>query len=120
MAAIHAFGPFRLDAEAEILFKGAEPVPLGRRAVALLRALVVRRIGLKAHQLEPELAGLDFTAVHQGDLLLAPIFAHMGPDHPSHVAAFLAEVLGGPATYSERHGGHPHMIQRHLTGRGVG
>jgi len=28
--------------------------------------------------------------------------------------AFLAEVLGGPATYSERHGGHPHMIQRHL------
>jgi TolB-like protein/tetratricopeptide (TPR) repeat protein len=43
MAAILAFGPFRLDAEAEILFKGAEPVPLGRRAVALLRALVVRQ-----------------------------------------------------------------------------
>jgi len=43
MAAIHAFGPFRLDAEAQILFKGAEPVPLGRRAVALLLALVVRQ-----------------------------------------------------------------------------
>src|SRR5882672_8742459 len=43
MAAILAFGPFRLDAEAEILFKGTEPVPLGRRAVALLRALVVRQ-----------------------------------------------------------------------------
>jgi TolB-like protein/tetratricopeptide (TPR) repeat protein len=43
MAAIHVFGPFRLDAEAEILFKGAEPVPLGRRAVALLHALVVRQ-----------------------------------------------------------------------------
>jgi TolB-like protein/tetratricopeptide (TPR) repeat protein len=42
MAAIHAFGPFRLDAEAEILFKGTEPVPLGRRAVALLLALVAR------------------------------------------------------------------------------
>jgi TolB-like protein len=43
MAAIHAFGPFRLDAEAEILFKGAEPVPIGRRAVALLLALVARQ-----------------------------------------------------------------------------
>jgi hemoglobin len=48
------------------------------------------------------------------DSLLAPIFAQMGADHPSHVAAFLAEVLGGPPAYSEQQGGHPHMIQRHL------
>ncbi|HEV8393224.1 MAG TPA: group II truncated hemoglobin [Vicinamibacterales bacterium] len=48
------------------------------------------------------------------DSLLAPIFAHMGADHPAHVAAFLAEVLGGPTAYSEQHGGHPHMIQQHL------
>jgi hemoglobin len=48
------------------------------------------------------------------DPMLAPIFAHMSPDHPVHVAAFLAEVLGGPTTYSEEHGGHPHMIQQHL------
>jgi hemoglobin len=48
------------------------------------------------------------------DAVLAPIFAHMGPDHPHHVAAFLAEVLGGPAEYSRQLGGHPHMIQRHL------
>jgi hemoglobin len=46
--------------------------------------------------------------------ILAPIFAHMGPDHPHHVAVFLAEVLGGPAEYSERRGGHPHMIRQHL------
>jgi hemoglobin len=32
----------------------------------------------------------------------------------SRHAAFLAEVLGGPNAYSQRHGGHPHMIQRHL------
>jgi len=51
--------------------------------------------------------------VHQ-DELLKPVFAHMGADHPAHVAAFLAEVLGGPPAYSERHGGHPHMIQQHL------
>jgi hemoglobin len=46
--------------------------------------------------------------------ILAPVFAHMGSDHPLHVAAFLAEVLGGPAEYSAGHGGHPHMIRRHL------
>ena len=48
------------------------------------------------------------------DALLAPVFAHMSPEHPAHVAAFLGEVLGGPATYSAEHGGHPHMIRRHL------
>jgi hemoglobin len=48
------------------------------------------------------------------DALLAPVFAHMGADHPAHVAAFLGEVLGGPAAYSREHGGHPHMIRQHL------
>ena len=48
------------------------------------------------------------------DAALAPVFAHMGGDHPQHVAAFLAEVLGGPANYSAAHGGHPHMIRQHL------
>jgi hemoglobin len=46
--------------------------------------------------------------------ILAPIFAHMDSEHPRHVAAFLAEVLGGPADYSASHGGHPHMIRQHL------
>lgn len=44
MAAILEFGPFRLDADAGILFRGAEPTPLGQRAVLLL-ALLVRRAG---------------------------------------------------------------------------
>jgi hemoglobin len=48
------------------------------------------------------------------DALLAPVFAHMGADHPAHVAAFLGEVLGGPAAYAAEHGGHPHMIRQHL------
>lgn len=48
------------------------------------------------------------------DSVLAPVFAHMDDEHPTHVAAFLAEVLGGPATYSAQFGGHPHMIQQHL------
>jgi class 3 adenylate cyclase/tetratricopeptide (TPR) repeat protein len=40
--AIYAFGPFRLDTEAGILFRGADPVALGQRAIALLRVLVER------------------------------------------------------------------------------
>jgi hemoglobin len=50
----------------------------------------------------------------RSDVVLAPIFAQMGADHPKHVAIFLAEVLGGPPEYSASRGGHPHMIQRHL------
>lgn len=40
MAALHSFGPFRLDEEAGILFRGGEPLAVGRRAVTLLRVLV--------------------------------------------------------------------------------
>jgi TolB-like protein len=40
MTGIYTFGPFRLDIAAGILFRGAEPVPLGHRAVALLHMLV--------------------------------------------------------------------------------
>jgi DNA-binding winged helix-turn-helix (wHTH) protein/predicted ATPase len=40
--AMYALGPFRLDAEAEILFRNGEPLPIGKRAVALLRVLVER------------------------------------------------------------------------------
>jgi TolB-like protein len=40
MTAKYTFGPFRLDVAAGILFRGAEPVALGRRAVALLHVLL--------------------------------------------------------------------------------
>ena len=42
MATTHAFGPFRLDVDAEILFRGSEPLPVGKRAVAVLRVLIDR------------------------------------------------------------------------------
>jgi DNA-binding winged helix-turn-helix (wHTH) protein len=42
MASILAFGPFRLDPDAGILFHGAEPTGLGQRGVALLTVLVGR------------------------------------------------------------------------------
>src|SRR6478752_5316273 len=40
MTAIYAFGPFRLDVAAGILFLGPETVALGQRAIALLQILV--------------------------------------------------------------------------------
>jgi DNA-binding winged helix-turn-helix (wHTH) protein/predicted ATPase len=39
---IYALGSFRLDTANELLFRGTEPVVLGRRAVGLLRALIER------------------------------------------------------------------------------
>jgi TolB-like protein len=39
---IYKFGPFGLDAEAGILFRGADPTMLGQRAVALLRQLLAQ------------------------------------------------------------------------------
>src|SRR5262245_24734668 len=54
-----------------------------------------------------------YDKVRQNEVL-APIFAQMSSEHPRFVAQFIAEVLGGPTTYSETRGGHPHMIARHL------
>lgn len=48
------------------------------------------------------------------DPLVGPLFAHMAPDHPHHVATWLAEVFGGPAEYTAHRGGYPHMLSRHL------
>jgi DNA-binding winged helix-turn-helix (wHTH) protein/predicted ATPase len=39
---IYVLGPFRLDTRERLLFRGSEPLALGQRAVALLRALVER------------------------------------------------------------------------------
>ncbi len=47
------------------------------------------------------------------DPLLEPIFRGMGPNHPKHVAAWLAETFGGPQTYSLEHGGYEHMLAKH-------
>ena len=40
MDSVYAFGSFRLDISAEILFRGVDPLPLGRRAIGVLRALL--------------------------------------------------------------------------------
>ena len=47
------------------------------------------------------------------DPLLAPVFAQVGDDHPHHVALWLAEVFGGPTSYTDGHGGYPAMLRHH-------
>jgi DNA-binding response OmpR family regulator len=67
MAKIHTLGPFRLDTEVEMLFRGKEPIPLGQRAVAVLRVLVERPGELisKDHLMESAWCGL---AVEESNL----------------------------------------------------
>ena len=55
-----------------------------------------------------------FYARVPSDPVLAPVFATMSPAHVKHVAAFVAEVFGGPKTYSEQLGGHAAMIRKHV------
>ncbi|MFB6455397.1 group II truncated hemoglobin [Chitinophaga sp. Hz27] len=48
------------------------------------------------------------------DELLAPVFRHMSSQHQLHVAHFIAEVFGGPKTYSHEEGSHYEMIRKHM------
>src|ERR1700709_1421232 len=48
------------------------------------------------------------------DDILEPVFKHIAAQHRTHVAHFVAEVLGGPKLYSESEGSHFRMIQKHL------
>lgn len=48
------------------------------------------------------------------DELLAPVFGgRVTREHREHVTAWWAEVMGGPATYTEQLGGYEHMLAKH-------
>ena len=50
----------------------------------------------------------------EGDELLAPIFGGVvTEEHRDHVTAWWAEVMGGPARYTQELGGYEHMLARH-------
>src|SRR2546428_8817677 len=54
------------------------------------------------------------------DPLLNHAFSHHGrPDHVDRLAAYWAEVFGGPARYSETYSGHSAMLGVHA-GQGAG
>jgi hemoglobin len=49
----------------------------------------------------------------KADPLLAPVFASFSAEHAKNVAICLGEVFGGPPRYSEEHGGHRTVLERH-------
>ena len=50
----------------------------------------------------------------EADELLGPVFGGVVTrEHRDHVTAWWAEVMGGPATYTEEHGGYEHMLEKH-------
>jgi hemoglobin len=49
----------------------------------------------------------------RADPLLAPVFASFTAEHAKNVAIWLGEVFGRPARYSEDHGGHRTVLERH-------
>ncbi len=53
------------------------------------------------------------------DQLLSEVFRHMSPEHPQHVAYFIAEVFGGPKKYSGQAGkqAHAEMVSHHISRR---
>lgn len=48
------------------------------------------------------------------DPVLAPVFVDFAPRHVEHVAVWLGEVLGGPADFTARLGGHQSLLRSHL------
>jgi hemoglobin len=54
----------------------------------------------------------------EADDLIGPFFpGGVSEQHRAHVAAWWVEVFGGPADYTDRHGGYPAMLAHH---RGLG
>jgi hemoglobin len=71
-----------------------------------------------------EAAFLTFAAAFHERCLQDPELNHpfshtANPQHVENLAAYWAEVFGGPARYSESHGGHSAMLEVHA-GHGAG
>jgi hemoglobin len=71
-----------------------------------------------------EPAFLALAAAHHERCLDDPELSHafshgVSPDHIDNLAAYWAEVFGGPPRYSESHGGHSAMLGMHA-GTGAG
>ena len=50
----------------------------------------------------------------ESDALIAPLFpGGVSREHREHVADWWVEVFGGPATYTEQHGGYAVMLAHH-------
>jgi hemoglobin len=54
-----------------------------------------------------------YDRVEHDDVLNALFPSGVSTAHRDHVVAWWVEVFGGPATYTEKHGGHAHMVDKH-------
>ena len=50
----------------------------------------------------------------EDDERLAPVFGgRVTEEHRDHVTTWWSEVMGGPADYTDHHGGYEHMLAKH-------
>ena len=65
---------------------------------------------------EPALSSLfaEFYRRVARDPLIGPVFSGMDAHHARKVAAFVGQVFGGPASYTDDGGSHAAMISRHM------
>ena len=54
-----------------------------------------------------------YDLVEQDDLLAAVCGGRVTEAHREHVTTWWCEVMGGPAAYTEGHGGYAHMLAMH-------
>src|SRR5215468_11307701 len=101
---IHTLGPFRLDTEHDLQLLEGAPVPLGRRAIALLRSMIERPGTLVSKDALIE-AAWPGRAVEESNLpvqiaALRRVFAEAvgGDRSPAHAPTFVRRtvILGWP------------------------
>ena len=61
--------------------------------------------------------GTFYDLVEEDDLLAALFGGRVTAEHRRNVVTWWCEVMGGPAGYTDDHGGYAHMLAKH---RGVG
>src|SRR5712692_3214031 len=105
--------------------------PIATSSVSSTFPVVVSRVLIGWHAKTIRMSGpsmYEFAGGDQAFLALATAFHercledpdlnhvfshHAGPDHVGNLAAYWAEVLGGPPSYSRLHGGHSAMLEIH-------
>jgi hemoglobin len=66
------------------------------------------------HEALQRMINAFYDRVECDDLLSGFFPGGVHDEHRQHVAAWWAEVFGGPSTYSESLGGYGHMLAKHL------
>ena len=57
--------------------------------------------------------GAFYDLVERDDQLAALFGGRVSEEHRRNVTTWWCEVMGGPAAYTERHGGYEHMLAKH-------